>query len=69
MGLDQDTKTRIKDNFDQIKPQLRTLDQNMSDQDLNKAKTDPDKFVQQVSDSTGQDKQAVERQVKQYANA
>ena len=69
MGLDQQTKQQLKDNFDQIKPQLQSLAPNMNETQLSQVKSDPDSFVRDVADDTGQSTDEVERQVKQYANA
>jgi len=65
--MDQQTAKKLRDNYDQIKPQLQARFPDVSESDLQKAKTDPDGFADTVAKQTGQDKRDVQEQIKQVA--
>ena len=65
--FDSDTKKAIKENFDQIKPQLQQSYPSLSEQDLSQGKSDPNKLVEAASRSTGQDKEQVASEIRRLA--
>jgi hypothetical protein len=63
--LDQQTKQKLQDNFQQIKPQLQQRFPDLEEQDLQKGQSDPDQLVQTVAQKSGQDEMQIEQQLKQ----
>ena len=59
MGMDEQTKTALRENFEQVASQLKSQYPDLTDADLEKAKSDPDGFAQAVAQKTGHDKQQV----------
>ncbi len=62
--LDQQTKTQLKDKFEQLKPQLMQRFSGLTDQDLQSGKSDPDQLVQTIAQKTGQQSTQIEQQLK-----
>jgi hypothetical protein len=63
--LDQQTKQQLKDDFPQIKPQLKRQFPDLEERDFQRVQSDPDSFVQTIAQKSGRDKIQVEQQVKQ----
>ncbi len=62
--LDQQTRTQLTEKFDQIKPQLQQQFSELSDQDLEAGKSDPDQLVTKISEKSGMPSAAIEQQLK-----
>ncbi len=62
--LDQQTKTQLKDKFQQLKPQLKQQFSGLTDDDLQSGQSDPDQLVQTISQKTGQPSMQIEQQLK-----
>ncbi len=62
--LDQQTKTQLKDKFQQLKPQLKQQFSGLTDEDLQSGQSDPDQLVQTISQKTGQPSSQIEQQLK-----
>jgi len=62
--LDQQTKTQLKDKFQQLKPQLKQQFSGLTDEDLQSGQSDPDQLVQTISQKTGQPSTQIEQQLK-----
>lgn len=69
MGLNQQTKQKVTANFDQVKQELQTRYPDLQDDDFTKAKDDPDKLVETISERTGESKQNVSQQVEQISQS
>jgi uncharacterized protein YjbJ (UPF0337 family) len=59
--LDQQTKQKFQEKFEQIKPQLKQQFSGLTDQDF---APEPDQLVQKISQKTGQSSQDVEQKLK-----
>ena len=62
--LDQQTKTQMKEKFQQLKPQLKQQFSGLTDKDLQAGESDPDQLVQKISQKTGQPSSEIEQQLK-----
>lgn len=62
--LDQQTKTQLREKFQQLKPQLQQQFSGLSEQDLQSGQSDPDQLVQTISRKTGQPSTQIEQQLK-----
>ncbi len=62
--LDEQTKTQLMSKFDQIKPQLQQHFSDLSEDDLEACKSDPDQLVKKISDKSGVPSMAIEQQLK-----
>lgn len=69
MGLNQQTKQKVTANFDQVKQELQNRYPDLQDDDFTKAKDDPDKLVETISERTGESKQNVSQQVEQISQS
>ena len=63
--LDQQTKKELQSKLPKIQSQLKQQFPAIEEQDLQRAKTDPDDFVRAIARKSGQDESMVERQVQQ----
>ena len=63
--IDQQTKTKLQESFQEIKPKLKQQYPDVEEQELTKAQSDPDSFVQTVAQKTGQQKEQIEQQLRQ----
>jgi hypothetical protein len=66
--LDQQTRQQLQTKFQQIKPQLKSQYSNLSDQDWDSARNDPDMLIETISRKTGQAREQVEQTVRQLVN-
>lgn len=62
--LDQQTKSQLSQKFDQIKPQLQQQFSDLSEQDLQAGRSDPDQLVKTIADKSGMPSSAIEQQLK-----
>ncbi len=62
--LDEQTKQQLTQKFDQIKPQLQQHFSDLSEDDLEACKSDPDQLVKKISDKSGVPSMAIEQQLK-----
>lgn len=62
--LDQQTKSQLMQKFDQLKPQLKQQFSDLTDEDLQSGKSDPDQLVTKISDKSGMPSSAIEQQLK-----
>ena len=52
--LDPQTRQQLQTKFQQVKPQLKQHFSGVTDQDLDYAKSDPDRLITTISQKTGQ---------------
>ena len=62
--LDQQTKSQLMQNFDQLKPKLKQQFSDLTEEDLQAGKSDPDQLVKKLSDKSGMPSSAIEQQLK-----
>lgn len=62
--LDQQTKTQLTEKFDQLKPTLQQQFSDLTEQDLQAGKSDPDQLVKKISEKSGTPAMAIEQQLK-----
>lgn len=62
--LDQQTRQQLQSKFQQIKPQLKGQFSDLTDQDLDVGRTDPDTLIDTISRKSGQGRDAVEQTVR-----
>ena len=66
--LDQQTRQQLQTKFQQIQPQLKAQYSNLSEQDWNAGRNDPDTLIDTISRKTGQGREQVEQTVRQLVN-
>ncbi len=62
--LDQQTKSQLMQKFDQLKPQLQQQFSDLTEEDLQAGKSDPDQLVTKISTKSGMPSSAIEQQLK-----
>ena len=62
--LDPQTRQRLQTKFQQVKPQLKQRFSGVTDQDLDYAKSDPDRLITTISQKTGQPTARVESEIR-----
>jgi hypothetical protein len=62
--LDQQTRQQLQSRFREIKPQLKGQFTDLTDQDLEVGRTDPDTLIDTISRKSGQGRDAVEQTVR-----
>lgn len=62
--LDQQTKSQLMQKFDQLKPKLQQQFSDLTEEDLQAGKSDPDQLVKKLSDKSGMPSSAIEQQLK-----
>ncbi len=62
--LDDQTKQRLTAKFDELKPQLQQHFSDLSEEDLQAGRQDPDQLVKTISDKSGVPSMAIEEQLK-----
>jgi uncharacterized protein YjbJ (UPF0337 family) len=68
--LDPQTRQQLQTKFQQVKPQLKQHFSGVTDQDLDYAKSDPDRLITTISQKTGQPTSRVESEIRSLvANA
>ena len=66
--LDPQTRQQLQTKFQQIQPQLKAQYSNLSEQDWNAGRNDPDTLIDTISRKTGQGREQVEQTVRQLVN-
>jgi uncharacterized protein YjbJ (UPF0337 family) len=67
--LDPQTRQELQTKFQQIKPQLKGQWSNLTDQDLDTYRSDPDTLIDTISRKTGQGREQVEQTVRQFVKS
>jgi len=62
--LDPQTRQQLQTKFQQVKPQLKQRFSGVTDQDLDYAKSDPDRLITTISQKTGQPMARVESEIR-----
>ena len=62
--LDPQTRQQLQTKFQQVKPQLKQHFSCVTDQDLDYAKSDPDRLITTISQKTGQPTARVESEIR-----
>jgi hypothetical protein len=62
--LDPQTRQQLQTKFQQVKPQLKQHFSGVTDQDLDYAKSDPDRLITTISQKTGQPMARVESEIR-----
>ena len=62
--LDPQTRQQLQTKFQQVKPQLKQHFSGVTDQDLDYAKSDPDRLITTISQKTGQPAARVESEIR-----
>jgi hypothetical protein len=62
--LDPQTRQQLQTKFQQVKPQLKQHFSGVTDQDLDYAKSDPDRLITTISQKTGQPTARVESEIR-----
>ncbi|MDQ3492118.1 MAG: hypothetical protein M3452_02510 [Chloroflexota bacterium] len=62
--LDEQTKQQLTAKFDELKPQLQQHFSDLSEEDLQAGREDPDQLVKAISDKSGVPSMAIEEQLK-----
>ena len=62
--LDPQTRQQLQTKFMQVKPQLKQRFSGVTDQDLDVAKSDPDRLVTTISQKTGQPTARIESEIR-----
>ena len=62
--LDPQTRQQLQTKFQQVKPQLKQRFSGVTDQDLDYAKSDPDRLITTISQRTGQPTARVESEIR-----
>ena len=66
--LDQQTRQQLQTKFQQIKPQLKAQFSDLSDQDWDSGRNDPDTLIDTISRKSGQGREQVEQTLRQLVN-
>jgi uncharacterized protein YjbJ (UPF0337 family) len=62
--LDPQTRQQLQTKFQQVKPQLKQRFSGVTDQDLDAARSDPDKLITTISQKTGEPQSRVEAEIR-----
>ncbi len=62
--LDEQTKQQLTAKFDELKPQLQQHFSDLTEDDLQAGRDDPDQLVKTISDKSGVPTMAIEQQLK-----
>jgi hypothetical protein len=62
--LDPQTRQQLQTKFQQVKPQLKQHFSGVTDQDLDYARSDPDRLITTISQKTGQPTARVESEIR-----
>jgi len=62
--LDPQTRQQLQTKFQQVKPQLKQRFSGVTDQDLDYAKSAPDRLITTISQKTGQPTARVESEIR-----
>ena len=62
--LDPQTRQQLQTKFQQVKPQLKQHFSGVTDQDLDIARSDPDRLITTISQKTGQPQARVEAEIR-----
>lgn len=62
--LDPQTRQQLQTKFQQVKPQLKQRFSGVTDQDLDVAKSDPDRLITTISQKTGQPTARIESEIR-----
>ena len=62
--LDPQTRQQLQTKIQQVKPQLKQHFSGVTDQDLDYAKSDPDRLITTISQKTGQPTARVESEIR-----
>ena len=62
--LDPQTRQQLQTKFQQVKPQLKQHFSGVTDQDLDYARSDPDRLITTISQKTGQPTARVEQEIR-----
>jgi uncharacterized protein YjbJ (UPF0337 family) len=62
--LDPQTRQQFQTKYQQVKPQLKQRFSGVTDQDLDAARSDPDKLITTISQKTGEPQSRVEAEVR-----
>lgn len=62
--LDQQTKSQVMQKFDQLKPKLQQEFSDLTEEDLQAGKSNPDPLVKKLSDKSGMPSSAIEQQLR-----
>jgi hypothetical protein len=66
--FDQQTKQEFQQNWDQIKTQITQVFPQVSVQDIEPFRGDPDKVVTTIGQKTGQPPEQIEQRIKQFVS-
>ncbi|MFN2471916.1 MAG: hypothetical protein ABR583_13210 [Gaiellaceae bacterium] len=66
--FDQQTKQEFQQNWDQIKPQITQAFPQVSVQDIEQYRSDPDQLVTTIGQKTGQPPEQIEQRLKQFVS-
>lgn len=69
MSLDQVTKQRLQQKLRDIKPQLMSDYPALSESDFSQAESDPDRFVSQIEQKSGQPRERVEQRISELVGS
>ena len=67
--LDPQTRQQLQTKFQQVKPQLKQHFSGVTDQDLDYAKSDPDRLITTISQRTGQPTARVESEIRSLVSS
>ena len=67
--LDPQTRQQLQTKFQQVKPQLKERFSGVTDQDLDAARSDPDKLITTISAKSGEPTARVEAAVRSLVGA
>ena len=67
MTMTQQERDALTQNWDQAKTQIQSQFPGLSDQDLQAGQSSPDQLASRIAQSTGQDQNQVEQQLRQVA--
>jgi len=67
--IDQQTKTQLQEQYQEIKPMLKQKFPDIEEQELSKVQSDPDGFVQTLAQKTTQPTEQIEQQLKQLVSS
>ena len=62
--LDPQTRQQLQTKFQQVKPQLKQRFSGVTDQDLDVARSDPDRLITTISQKTGQPTARIESEIR-----
>jgi hypothetical protein len=69
MSLDQVTKERLQQKVRDIKPQLMRDYPSLSESDFSQAESDPDRFVSNIEQKSGEPRERVEQRIAELVSS